>query len=299
MAVTVTHLTLEWFRWADKVVIQNPSLKHHPSHIQRKPINPAHVLPVCLKEVKVWSHHFSECRTRDLQKKHHLPIVPQWQSFKWKPGILMPGLQGKDHFIIDSPWQHWYKLHQLQSKARKQRTRRRETAKMAGLEMSWAHILMGIWTPRCCCWKASATILASPSCSYWVNQTQFSLALDCCLTKATAGEREMGVSEQDHGMAGWKRSPAPGGTGQLPKPVLLQHHATEPNWPTMPTSEPKPTPRHAGQGEKRFCDCMSAKAFQTHPGWVGMAKILITLYINCTGITPCRASKATDQGAFI
>lgn len=48
----------------------------------------------------------------------------------------MPGPQGKDHFIIDSPWQHWYKLHQLQSEARKQRMRRRETAKIT--DSRWA-----------------------------------------------------------------------------------------------------------------------------------------------------------------
>lgn len=97
---------------------------------------------------------------------------------------------------------------------------------------------------------------------------------------------------------GWlngREAPAPGSMRQLPNIVLLQHHAKEPNQPTRPTPEPKPTPRHAGQGEEQFSNYMSAKGFQTHPGWMGMAEILITLHISCTVITPCCANKATGR----
>lgn len=93
------------------------------------------------------------------------------------------------------------------------------------LEMSWAHILMGIWTPHCCCWKASATILASPPCSYWANQTQFRPALDSCPTKAAAGEREMEFPSRTTGWLNGREAPAPGSVGQLPNTILLQHHA--------------------------------------------------------------------------
>lgn len=119
VAVTLTHLTLESFRWADKVVIQNPSLNHPPSHIQRKSINPAHVLPVCLGGSKTFESPFFSFRMQNLRSIGGTSLAPRASSFKWKPGILVPGLQGKDHFIINQAWQHRSKLHQLQSKAGK------------------------------------------------------------------------------------------------------------------------------------------------------------------------------------
>lgn len=78
--------------------------------------------------------------------------------------------------------------------------------------MSRAHVLMGIWTPRCCCWKASATILASPSWIYWANQTHFSV--DCEPTKSTAGEREFG--SRTTGWMDGREAPAPGRAGKWP-----------------------------------------------------------------------------------
>lgn len=74
--MTLTHLALESFRWADKAVLQNPGLKLHPSPIQKKSINPAHVLPVHV----LLSHYFSEQRTRDLQERlapesHHASLA--------------------------------------------------------------------------------------------------------------------------------------------------------------------------------------------------------------------------------
>lgn len=100
--------------------------------------------------------------------------------------------------------------------------------------------------------------------------------------------------------AGWlngREAPAPGG-GAIAKHCLA---------PTL-CQRAKPA-NHANIGDKANCkahldeeqlsDCMSEKGFQTHPGWLGVAPILITLYINCTLITHSCASEATDQEVFI
>lgn len=60
---------------------------------------------------------------------------------------------------------------------------------------------------------------------------------------------------------------------------MAKNHLKEPEQPILPKAEPEPPPRSAGQ----FGGSMSAKGFQTHPGWMGRAKVLTTLYISSSG----------------
>lgn len=158
------------------------------------------------------------------------------------------------------------------------------------LEMSWAHILMGIWTPRCCCWKASATILASPSCSYWANQTQFSPALDYCPTKAAAGEREMEFLSRTTGWLNGKRRPRSRQHGATAK----HHLAPTPRW--------RQSQLQGVLGRvKSSLATTSLQRASRHilAGWAWQKYSSHSPYINCTVITLCRANKAIGSGTFI
>lgn len=66
------------------------------------------------------------------------------------------------------------------------------------------------------------------------------------------------------------------GNGQTPP-------KKEPEQPILPPAEPGPPPRSVGQGEEQVGGSVFAKGIQAHPGWMGMAKVLIRVSISSSG----------------
>lgn len=182
-------------------------------------------------------------------------------------------------------------------KGKKTKDKTERDCKNDWLEMSWAHILMGFGLPAVAAERllqrswlplhAVTELISHHSAWHWTAVQQ---------KPQLVRARWSFWGEPQSGWMGEK--PPLQAVGQLPNIVLLQYYAKEPNQPTMPTSETKPTARHAWMKSSLSTAGLKRASRHILAGWA-LHRYSFTLYINCTLITQSCASKATDQEVFI